>query len=111
MRAQSALPKLYLTLRMYVLGCKFSGNCLNSGFHEVQIPALLFIFSLFWRLLAHIHTLFQAFPSGQLTSLYNNVMSYRVAKCMPVFHPHRLVVAHTFSHKLTTACTFQCCLT
>ena len=42
-------------------GCKFSGNCLNSGFHEVQISALLFIFSHFGRLLAQIHTLFQAF--------------------------------------------------
>ena len=31
-------------------GCKFSGNCLNSGLHGAQIPALLFIFSLFWRL-------------------------------------------------------------
>ena len=27
-------------------GYKFSGNCLNSGFHEVQTPALLFIFAL-----------------------------------------------------------------
>ena len=42
-------------------GCKFSGNCLNSGLHEAQIPALLFIFRPFWRLLAQIHTLFQAF--------------------------------------------------
>ena len=41
--------------------CKFSGNCLNSGFHEAQIPALLFIFRPFWRLLAQIHALFQAF--------------------------------------------------
>ena len=41
--------------------CKFSGNCLNSGLHEAQIPALLFIFSPFWRLLVQIHTLFQAF--------------------------------------------------
>ena len=38
--------------------CKFSGNCLNSGLHEVQIPILLFIFSPFWRLLAQIYTLF-----------------------------------------------------
>ena len=37
-------------------GCKFSGNCLNSGLHEAQIPALLFIFSPFWRLLVQIHT-------------------------------------------------------
>ena len=50
-------------------GCKFSGNCLNSGFHEVQIPALLFVFSPFWRLLAQIHTLFWAFSLSQLTSL------------------------------------------
>ena len=27
-------------------GCKFSGNYLNSGFHEVQIPKLLCIFQL-----------------------------------------------------------------
>ena len=42
-------------------GCKFSGNCLNTGFHEAQSPALLFIFSPFWRLLAQILALFQAF--------------------------------------------------
>ena len=36
-------------------GCKF------SCFHKVQIPALLFLFSQFWRLLAQIHALFQAF--------------------------------------------------
>ena len=42
-------------------GCKFSGNCLNSGLYEAQIPTLLFIFSPFWRLLAQIHALFQAF--------------------------------------------------
>ena len=41
--------------------CKFSGNCLNLGLHEAEIPALLFIFSRFWRLLAQIHALFQAF--------------------------------------------------
>ena len=45
----------------YTQGCKFSGNCLNSGLHEAEIPALLFIFSPFWRLLAQIHALFQAF--------------------------------------------------
>ena len=39
-------------------GCKFSGNCLNSGFHEVQIPALLFIFSPFLRILAQIRAFF-----------------------------------------------------
>ena len=39
-------------------GCKFSGHGLNSGLQEVQI---LTLFSLFWRLLAWIHTLFQAF--------------------------------------------------
>ena len=38
-----------------------SDNCLNSGLHEAEIPALLFIFSLFWRLLAQMHALFQAF--------------------------------------------------
>ena len=42
--------------------CKFSGNCLNSDFHEVQIPALLLlIFSLFWRILAQVYARFQAF--------------------------------------------------
>ena len=39
-------------------GCKFSCFCRNSYFHEVKIPAFLFIFSLFWRLLAQIHALF-----------------------------------------------------
>ena len=27
---------------------KFSGNCLNSGLHEDQVPVLLFIFCPFW---------------------------------------------------------------
>ena len=44
-----------------IQGYKFSDHGLNSGFHEVQILACLFIFSLFGRLLACIHTLFQAF--------------------------------------------------
>ena len=48
-------------MALIIQGCKFSGNCLNSGLHEAQIPTLLFIFSPFWRLLAQIHTLFQAF--------------------------------------------------
>ena len=39
---------------LYQQGCKF------SGLHEVQILTLLIIFSPFWRLLAQIHTLFQA---------------------------------------------------
>ena len=52
-------------------GCKFSGNCLNSGLHEAQIPTLIFIFSPFWRLLAQIHTLFQTFA---LWSAYIPVM-------------------------------------
>ena len=42
-------------------GCKFSNYTTNSGLHDVQILALLFIFSPFWRLLARIHTLFHAF--------------------------------------------------
>ena len=57
----------------YNQGCKFSGNCLNSGLHEAQIPALLIIFSLFWRLLDEIHTLFQAFA---LRSAYIPVQSF-----------------------------------
>ena len=52
-------------------GCKFSGYSLNSGLREVQILALLFVFSSFWILLAWTHALFQAFSSGQLTSLRN----------------------------------------
>ena len=39
----------------------FSCFCRNWCFHEVQIPALLFIFSPFWRLLAQIHVPFHAF--------------------------------------------------
>ena len=45
--------------RFIVQGCKLSGYSLNSGLHEVQILALSFIFSPFWRLLAWIRT-FQA---------------------------------------------------
>ena len=52
----------------------FRQNCLNSGIHEVQNPALLLIFSSFWRFLAyrftHFFRLFRPFASGQLTSLY-----------------------------------------
>ena len=51
-------------------GCKFSGNYLNSGFHEVQISALLFIFSPFWTLLAWFTHSFKLFLSGLLTSLF-----------------------------------------
>ena len=58
-------------------GCKFLGNCLNSGFHEVQIPALLFIFSLFWRILAQIYTLFQAFQAFSFRSAYIPVLVHR----------------------------------
>ena len=36
-------------------------ECKFSCFYEVKIPALLFIFSQFWGLLAQIYTLFQAF--------------------------------------------------
>ena len=39
----------------------FSCFCRNSCFYEVQIPIFLFIFSPFWRLLAQIRALFQAF--------------------------------------------------
>ena len=42
-------------------GITFSGNCLNSGLHEAEILALICIFSLFWRLLAQILAVFQAF--------------------------------------------------
>ena len=63
---------IFLILRNYARDqCKFSGNCLNSGLHEAQIPALIFIFSPFWRLLAQIHALFQAFA---LWSAYIPVM-------------------------------------
>ena len=43
--------------------CKFSGDCLNSGFHGIKIPVLLFIVSPFWRLLciALIHLSFSGF--------------------------------------------------
>ena len=41
-------------------GCNFLGYSLNSGLHEVQILALLLIFSPFWRLLVQIHKLFEA---------------------------------------------------
>ena len=54
------LPRRTLMHTIYQ-GCKFSGNCLNSGLHEAQIHAFLFISSPFWRLLAQIHALFQAF--------------------------------------------------
>ena len=26
--------------QLFFQGCKFSGNCLNSGLHEAQIPVL-----------------------------------------------------------------------
>ena len=29
---------------LYMQGCKFSGNCLNSDFHEVQFPTLFIYF-------------------------------------------------------------------
>ena len=51
----------------HLLGCcskqgfNVLGNCLNSCFYEVQIFALLFIFSSFWRFLAQIHTLLPDF--------------------------------------------------
>ena len=41
--------------------CKFSCFYRNSCFHAVKIPTRLFIFSPFWRLLAQVHALFQAF--------------------------------------------------
>ena len=58
------------TWQMITQGCKFSGNCLNSGFHEVKIPALIFIFSPFWRILAQIYMLFQAFQAIFFRSAY-----------------------------------------
>ena len=67
------LDLLWQVLKNIHQGCKFSGNCLNSGLHEVHIPSLLFIFSPFWRLLAQIHTLFGLFLSGQLTSLIHKI--------------------------------------
>ena len=60
-------------------GCKFSGNCLNSGFHEVQIPALLFIFSVFWRILAQIYALFQVFS---FRSAYIPVQGHTCSRSM-----------------------------
>ena len=51
-------------------GCKFSSNCINSGFHEAQIPALLFIFSPFLEAFSLDSRMFSGFfHSGQLTSL------------------------------------------
>ena len=58
-----AFDRLSSLVKWSLQGCKFSGNCLNSGFHEVQIPTLLFIFSPFWRILAQIYALFQAFQA------------------------------------------------
>ena len=53
-------------------GCKFSGSCLNSGFHEVQIPALIYFQPVLEDFSPNLRTffrLFRPFPSGQLTSL------------------------------------------
>ena len=69
---------------MYVQGCKFSGNCLNSRFHKTQIPALLFIFSPFWRLLAQIYELFSGcFVQVSLHPWYiNNMQEYSKFRCV-----------------------------
>ena len=72
-----------------------------SCFHEVQIPTLILIFSLFWRLLAQIPTLFfrlfRFFPSGQLTSLnkglelptwwFSNIISRYLLQATLKFNP------------------------
>ena len=62
-----SLLSIFPNLPFLPKGCTFSYICRNFCIHEVQIPTLSFISSLFWRLLAQIHT--GIFPSGQLTSL------------------------------------------
>ena len=52
------------SIETYYQGCKFFCNSRDSGFHEVQIPAFLFIFSPFCRLFAPILIIFQAFHSA-----------------------------------------------
>ena len=65
------------TFPFLLQGCNFSYICRNFCIHEVQIPKLSFISSLFWRLLAQIHT--GVFPSGHLTSLLPILFSYFVS--------------------------------
>ena len=48
--AEAGIPYVAFSGAWLVQGWKFSGHGLNSGLHEVQILALVFIFSPFWRL-------------------------------------------------------------
>ena len=59
---------LFLHISQNLLTQFSKQRCKFSCFHEVQILALLFRFTLFWRLVVHTCLLFQMFPSGQITS-------------------------------------------
>ena len=59
----------------YEQGCKFSCHGLNSCLHEVQIVALYLFQPILEAFSLDAHT-FQAFPLGQLISLYEDEEHY-----------------------------------